>query len=320
MLDVGSYSVGIDLGGTFTKLAAVSGTGDVLAERRVPTVAGRAPEEALRALRAACEEMADAAGLPYPPGLDCGIGIPAVVDYQSGYVKFSGPLDWRDVALGDLAREALGCPVAVDDDVAAGALADLYYGCARGASDLLYISWGTGIGAGVVLGGKLYHSRGGAMYELGHMPADPESVRRCYCGCTGCLEVEAGGRAMVEQARERLSRGEASSLAAESEITPERIAYAAEAGDALGRAILFRSAVLLARVLAGALALLNPDTVVFGGGVSNCLPLVREVFERELRLRTPSFSFASLRILQSSFADRAGVIGAATLPVERRAA
>jgi predicted NBD/HSP70 family sugar kinase len=129
-----------------------------------------------------------------------------------------------------------------------------------------------------------------------------------------------GGKAMVEQARERLSRGEASSLAAESEITPERIARAAEAGDALGRAILFRAAVLLARVQAGALALLNPDTVGFGGGVSNCLPLVREVFERELRLRTPSFSLASLRILQSSFGDRAGVIGAATLPVERRAA
>ncbi len=315
-----AYSIGIDLGGTFSKLAAVSGTGEVLAERRVPTVARRAPEDAMRALRGACQEMAAAAGLAYPPPLDCGIGIPAVVDYQSGYVKLSGPLGWRDVALGSLAREALGCPVAVDDDVAAGALADLYYGCARNASDLLYISWGTGIGAGVVLSGKLYHSRGGAMYELGHMPADPQSVRQCYCGCTGCLEVEAGGRAMVEQARERLSRGEASSLAAEDAITPEHIAHAAEAGDALAGGILFRSAVLLARVLAGALALLNPDTVVFGGGVSNCLPLVREAFERELRLRAPSFSLASLRILQSSFGDRAGVIGAATLPVERRAA
>ncbi len=318
MARASGYSVGIDLGGTFVKVALVSDEGHVLGFRRVPTTKGRPPKEMLLELRRLVEDMAREAALPYPPPGGVGIGIPAVVDHQTGQVSLSGPLGWRDVPLGELARDAFGCPTAVDDDVAAGALADLYYGRARQASDVLYVSWGTGIGAGLVISRRLYHSRGGAMYELGHMPADPASDRLCYCGCKGCLEIEAGGRAMVEQARERLRAGEASTLAGVNEITPESICQATAQNDPLARAILDRSAVLLARVLAGALALLNPDMVVFGGGVSRCFPVIQEVFDRELALRAPSFSLSATTIVQSSFLDRAGVVGAALLPLEQR--
>jgi glucokinase len=220
--------------------------------------------------------------------------------------------------LGAIASTALGCGTCVDIDVNAGALADLNFGCAREASDLLYVSWGTGIGAAFVVGRKLYHSRGGAMGNFGHMPADHSSARLCYCGCHGCLEIEAGGKAMANRVQERMMAGEASLLREwQDKITPERIAWAAGEDDPLAKEILCRSAVLMAGALAGVLAFLNPDMVVFGGGVSRCFPVIQKVFDRELSRRTPSFSLPLTRIALSSFRENAGVIGAATLPRDR---
>lgn len=312
------YSAGIDLGGTFTKIALVASDGSILAQGRLPTLARRPPAEALAEIRVELEKMACAANVPYPPPAGCGIGVPGTVDYRSGRLGESGPLGWKNVELGVLASTALGCEVSVDIDVNAGALTDLYLGCAREASEVLYVSWGTGIGAALVVARKLYHSRGGAMGNFGHMPADPSSSRFCYCGCQGCLEIEAGGKAMVERVQERLAAGEVSLLRQrQDKITPESIAWAAQEGDALAKGILNRSAVLMAWAIAGILAFLNPDIVVFGGGVSQCFPVIQGLFDQELRRRTPSFSFPLTRVAPSSFRENAGVVGAAMLPRDR---
>jgi glucokinase len=309
------FTFGVDLGGTSTKLALVSADGDILQSRRLPTVAHQRPLDAIAGFRPLVEEMITSAGYRYPSPVGIGIGIPGVVDYRSGWLTLSGPLGWEGVPVGELGREVFECDVVVDTDVNAGALADLYLGNAREASEMLYISWGTGIGAGFVVARKLYHTRGGAMCNLGHIVADPLSNKRCYCGCTGCLEVEAGGKSIVMQANEALSGGEASMLRGLGEVTPEQVAKAASLGDPLARRILNRSAILVARVLGGVLALLNPDTVIFGGGVSSCLPVIRGVFDDELRLRTPSFSIGLTKLAQSTFGENAGVVGASLLPL-----
>jgi len=301
------YALGIDIGGTLTKIALVSPRGALLDFRTLPTLAASGPRYAMEAAEEQVREMVLSRGLDYPPPDGLGIGMPGVVDYRTGRLILSGPLAWRDVSFADLAEEVLRCPAVVDTDVNAGTLADLHFGCARDASEMLYISWGTGIGAGFAAGRRLYHSRGNAMCNFGHMPADPASDRLCYCGCRGCLEIEAGGRSMVEKVRPHLGEG----------ISPEDIARAAEAGNEQARAVLSRSAVLIARCLAGLLAFLNPDTVVLGGGVSQCFPLIEEEFHRELRLRAPSFALNGTRVLLSQFGSSAGVIGAAMLPTDR---
>lgn len=314
------YSIGVDLGGTYTKLALVSPDGCLLASRRIAAHAGWSVEDAFREIRQEVEGMARERGVPFPAPGGCGIGVPGVVDHRTGRLVLSGALGWRDEELGAIAARALACDTAVDTDVNAGALADLYFGCARESSDMLYVSWGTGIGAGLAIGRRLYHSRGGAMCNLGHMPADPDSSRLCYCGTRGCLEIEAGGRAITEQVKERLARGEPSSLSGAGELSPQSIAEAAKDGDALAREVLERAAMLMARVIAGVLALLNPDTVVFGGGVSQCLPLVRHAFDAELQRRAPSFSLPLTCIQASQFGENAGMLGAAMLPTARRSA
>lgn len=312
------YSVGVDLGGTFTKAALLAADGTILAHKRLATVAGRPPEEMLAEMRIELENMARSAGVRYPPPDGCGIGVPGTIDYQTGRLGQSGPLGWTDVELGALASAALSCEVFVDIDVNAGALADLYLGCARKASDVLYISWGTGIGAALVVSRKLYHSRGGAMGNFGHMPADSSSTRACYCGCHGCLEIEAGGKAMTDLVLGRLSSGVASLLRECSDgITPERIAWAAGLSDPLAKEVLDRSAILMARAVAGIISFLNPDMVVFGGGVSQCFPTIQKILDQELRRRSPSFSLPLTQIVVSTFRENAGVIGAAMLPGDR---
>jgi glucokinase len=311
------YSIGVDLGGTYSKAALVAPDGGILQHRRLPAAPGEDPQVVLGGLASELREMSTEADLPFPPPGGCGIGVPGVVECRTGRLLLSGPLAWKDVDLADIGRSVLGCEVFVDIDVNTGALADLWFGCARDSQDLLYISWGTGIGAGFIVGRKLYHSRGCAMGNFGHMPADPSSERLCYCGCRGCLEIEAGGKSMCEQAQDCLRKGVASLLRS-GEVTPQSLAQAAAADDALARRILQRSAILMARALAGVLSLLNPDTVVFGGGVSQCFPVIQEDFARELRLRTPDFSLPLTKVKQSTFGEHAGVVGAAMLPADRR--
>lgn len=301
-------TLGIDIGGTYVKMAMVSEEAAILSERTVPTPLDPDARSFFRNIRPYIVDLVTEAGLSRIP--DCGIGVPGVVNYESGMLQFSGPLDWREVPLADIAEEVLDCPVTIDTDVNAGALADLWHGAARASSDTLYISWGTGIGAAIAVGRKIYHSRGGAMCNLGHMPAKPESTRLCYCGTYGCLEVEAGGKALVEKAKQRHKVFDEQN---DGKLTPAVLAEAAKRGDNAAREILEEAALLLARVLGGVLALLNPDTVVLGGGVSAALPLIREVFDRELRHRTPAFSLPLTDIRYSRFCSSAGVVGAAVL-------
>ena len=298
------YSAGIDLGGSWTKTAVVSADGRIIAETRQPAIPGEALPLLFQGLRRVLESMAVEAHLPYPPPGGVGVGAAAIVDHQTGWLKLAGNLNLENCDLRGAAEAALGCRVVLDCDSNAGALADLYWGQARDAVNLLYITWGTGIGAGLTVNRRLYHSVGGSMGEFGHTPVEWDTPRLCYCGCRGCLEAEATGRAMERQMSGQLGRP----------ITVREMAREAAAGDASCRKLLERSARLMARALSGALALLNPDCLILGGGVSYCLPLVREAFDGELKLHTPSFALQGLKVALSDFPGSAGVLGAALLP------
>jgi len=307
------FSAGIDLGGTFTKLALVDSDGDLLDREKFSSLIGSPPRVLLRNARAALEAMCARMHLPYPPTEGCGVEVPGVVDYASGTVRLSGAFGWTGVPLREIAEEVLGCRVAVDTDVNAGLLADLHFGQASTASEILYVSWGTGIGAGLAVARTVYHSRNGAMGNFGHTLAKPNSSRRCYCGISGCLEIEIGARSLVQKAHIQILQGKTTLMSNENVLTPELIAVAARAEDALAHEILREAVTLLARTLSASLAMLNPDVVVFAGGVSACLPLMRDVFDLELARSVPAFTLANTTIGYSAFGESAGVVGAAKL-------
>jgi glucokinase len=298
------YSAGIDLGGTTSKIGLVSADGQILAEWRQPAIPGEPLPGLFGRLRQGLEGLTMERGLVYPPPDGVGVGVAAIVDHKRGWLKLAGTLNLENCDLRGAAERALDCPVVVDCDSNAGALADLYWGRAREARNLLYITWGTGIGAGLALNRRLYRSVGCSMGEFGHIPVEWENPRLCYCGCRGCLEAEATGRAMERQMSERLGHP----------VTARELADLAAAGDRQCRDALERSARLLARALVGALALLNPDCVVLGGGVSRSLPLVRPAFDEELERHSAPFAREGLTITLSDFPGSAGLLGAAMLP------
>jgi glucokinase len=302
------YSAGIDFGGTSTKLALVGADGRLLSRLGVPARPDADADPLFNELAAILAGMAAQAGLPFPPPGGAGIGVAGIVDVPAGRVVLTGALGMRGCDVQVAAERALGCPVAIESDSNAGALADLYFGSARGASDVLYLSWGSGIGAGLVVGGRLLRSQGGAAGEIGHAPVERDSPRRCYCGCRGCLEIEAGGRAIAERAGERLGRP----------VTVQDV-VAAAGSDAGCLEILERAAACVARALSSAVVLLDPQCVVLGGGVSLILetPAVRAALDRELARCLPRFGRRPLTVTLSAFGSSAGVVGAALLPRHR---
>lgn len=299
------YSAGIDFGGSSTKLALVGRDGRVHAFRRVAGAPGGDLDRVFAALREALAAMAAEALLEFPPPGGAGVGVAGIVDVASGRVETTGALGMEECDLRGPAERALGCRVAVESDSNAGALADLYFGAARGADDVIYVSWGTGIGAGLVVGRRLLRGRGQAIGEIGHSRVVLEDGPRCCCGCRGCLEAEAGGAAIAARGAAVLGR----------EVTVLDVARAAEDNPAC-LAILEEAAACLARGLSPAIVLLNPQAVVLGGGVSRVLerPEARRAFDHELEQSLPLFARRTLTVSLSAFGDRAGAVGAALLP------
>src|SRR5690349_13163500 len=119
------YTIGIDLGGTFSKTALVAADGSILQEHRLPASGGQDPRAVFSNLADILRHVSAAAGLPFPPPGGCGIGVPGVVDCRTGRLVFSGPLAWENIDLAGIARAALGCEAFLDIDVNTGALADL---------------------------------------------------------------------------------------------------------------------------------------------------------------------------------------------------
>jgi predicted NBD/HSP70 family sugar kinase len=169
---------------------------------------------------------------------------------------------------------------------------------------VLYITWGTGIGGSFIVKRRLYHSVNSVMGEFGHTPVEWATPRPCYCGCPGCLETEASGRALETRMAEQTGQA----------LAVREMLQRATQGDADCRATLERAARLLARAVSGCLPLLNPDAVIIGGGVSHVLTLVRPAFDEELEARTPWFTRQGLIVALSAFPDDAGLLGASLLP------
>ena len=222
--------LGVDLGGTNIKAALVNSEGEILCEANTPTNLPRPAEAVCDDIAALCLQLAegkDVAGV--------GVGCPGTVD--GGTVLYSNNLDWHDFAMEEYLAQKTGLPVAVGNDANVAALGEALAGCAKGAQSTVVVTLGTGVGAGVVLDGKLLTGYTGAASEAGHMVIlDTADAPRCTCGRHGCLEALASATALICMTKEaRLAHPESALnvLAAKPEDVNGRTAFdAAAQGDA----------------------------------------------------------------------------------------
>jgi glucokinase len=304
--------LGIDVGGTtFTVvLRAADGRVSVAADHAMPLA--MPPAAALKTVAAAARELAERAGVEPSQLGGAGLAVPGSVDAERGILRMAPNLPgWRDVPVGAIVADALAVPVLVEHDVRMAALGEARLGAGQGVASFVCVTVGTGIGAALVLDGRLYRGATGAAGEIGHVPV-PEGRTVCGCGRRGCLETVASGRAIALRARELTAGGDA--------LTAADVFARAAAGDAACARVVADAVAALAAGLTILVNVLNPEVIAIGGGVAAAGAALLEPVRAAVRASAWAPAAAVVRIVPAMLGTRAGAIGAAVHVAEARRA
>ncbi len=315
--------LGIDLGGTNTKVALVDEEGMVLERSIIPTRAVRKAEEVVQDIASEAAKLCkrfEERGFKVQAA---GIGIPGLIDWEEGVCLLlpNFPNKWKDVPVRRWLEEELSLPVAVINDVRAITLAEKRFGAGKEVQSLVMVAIGTGIGGGVVLNGDLYIGKDGAAGEFGHLTVEPNGLR-CGCGSWGCLEAYSSGPAMVAQALRALVH-QSDTLIRDmvendlSRVSPKIIAEAAQKGDAIAVEIIERAGYYIGQALSCICVVVNPEMIVIGGGVAQAGELLFKSIEQGLRERLFIIPVDTIRLVPAQLGMDAGAIGTATWAKER---
>ncbi|MFN0246184.1 MAG: ROK family protein [Kofleriaceae bacterium] len=309
--------IGIDLGGTNLRIATLASDSPALVEPHKAAVGEpRDPGTLVARLAALVERRAGDASTPIPVG----IGIAAMLRDTQGTVANSPHLGWRDVPFGRLLAKRLGARYAVGvyNDVNAIVYGEHVFGAARGFRDVLGVYVGTGIGGGLIVNGALVEGANNCAGEIGHVKVRwDDAAAPCACGQRGCVEAYVGGSYVAKRIAAELVANPATQaieLAGDIEnVTPSHVDQAAANGDPWALSIWEDLAPLLAVALGNAIAVLNPQRLVLGGGLLSRTPTLYEQVVTMLTLVAPVASMEPLSIALATLGDDAGIVGAAAL-------
>ncbi len=310
--------VAADVGATSVNVAVTDGRCEVLANQSEDCEVRLGPTPVLGRVVDLANRVLDKA-----PGrlMGAGIGLPGPVSFRDG-MPVAPPImpGWDRYPVRDELAGKWGCPVTVDNDVNVMALGERHAGVARSLDDLIFVKVGTGIGCGIVLGGRVYRGVAGTAGDIGHIRLDDYGPA-CACGEVGCLEAYFGGGALARDAL-TLARSGRSAMLAETltdhgRLTALDVGDAAAAGDFAAANLVREGGRRLGHVVASLVSFLNPGMVVIGGGVSRLgHPLLAEVRSSVYRRSLP-LATGNLPIVLSELGDLAGVTGAAWSATDR---
>jgi glucokinase len=309
---------GIDLGGTKIQTAVIDADGAVKGEARHPTPTDGGPADVAAAMAKALIEAAKNAGVESADLEGVGVGSPGDVDEKAGTVSTARNLPgWEgSFALGAALEKDLGTKVRIGNDVQVATEAEFHLGAGRGLDSLIGVFWGTGVGGGLILGGKPWLGRGAAG-EIGHMVIKRGGAK-CPCGRRGCMEAYAGRAAMEAEARRRQDDGEKTDLFKLMEkhdkprLTSSIWGRAIDNGDKLAIELIDRAIEALGTGIASAINLLDPEAIIIGGGLGLRFgerymePLLEEMRKHVFFETMPEVKMASL-------GDLGGAVGASLL-------
>ncbi len=304
-------TIGVDLGGTKMLVGVVDSVQHIHHESRESSI-GLTEEKLVDGLASELLEAKQAR----PDVLAAGLGIPATIDHRRGLAIQAVNLDISDVPLRDLMHERLGLPVFVDNDANVAALAEFLFGAGKGATNLVMLTIGTGIGGGLVLNGKVYRGSIGAGAELGHVVVD-ENGPPCQGNCPnhGCVETYASGTAIARHGKAVAEREPDSALGralAEGPIVGRTVTELAMKGDPLAREVVAGAGRHLGVALASLANVFDPDVIVIGGGVSAVGDIMLDPAREELRSRAlPPMNKTPVKLAE--LGPDAGMIGAAAM-------
>lgn len=316
--------IGIDIGGTNLKAGLVNDEGSILAmeKRKIAEVSDQ--KALVEALVALTQSLTERGGLTPEQIRSVGVGVPGAVEIHSGAVLYTCNLPLRNVPLRKLFHRYLPYPLYVENDANCAALAEFHVGAGRGSKRFVTVTLGTGVGAGIVHNGKIYHGANGMAGEVGHMVIEQDGLP-CPCGRHGCWEQYASATALKRMTAEALAAHPDSGLArvvAENDghVSGQSAFIAAREGDPVGQAVCDRYVNYLACGVINVVNIFQPDTLAIGGGVSNEAEeqLLLPVQQRVARESIPCGKDRRTRIVKAQLGNRAGLIGAALLGKNKR--
>ncbi len=283
------FSIGVDLGGTNLRIAAITSAGDLLEKITLGTKVTLGRDHVINEMCEAIQRLSTkykAAGKL----IGAGIGVPGIIDMATGMLRKSANLPgWEEYPVRGEIERRLNARVVLDNDANVAALGEQWLGAARGVPNMAVITLGTGIGGGIVLEGKIWHGMNGMAGEFGHVTIEPEG-QACGCGNRGCAEQYASASAIVRMAREAIASGEAPALAqaasSGAEFGAQSIYNLAIQGDEHARCIFRSFGRSLGILMAGLVNVLNLEMFVIGGGVSSGWNAFAPNMFKELRERS----------------------------------
>ncbi|MFH1778305.1 MAG: ROK family protein [Candidatus Omnitrophota bacterium] len=248
-----------------------------------------------------------------------GIGLPGQIDAPGGIVKnLTNIAGWKNVHLKKIIEAETKLPTFIDNDVNCMCLGEYFYGAGRNTKDMVAITLGTGVGGGIIIGGKLYRGATQTAGEIGHVCLDMNGPR-CNCGGYGCLERYVGNRYIVEEAVRRLKKkGVDSSLKNKldgnyTKLTPELLSQAADEQDAFSIKLWKDIGRYIGVVLAGMVNVINPEKIVIGGGVAQAGAILFSAIEEQIKKRALAIPAGQVKVIPAKLGRDAGVIGAAVM-------
>lgn len=310
------YTIGVDIGGQSSKIGVVTEDAEIVA-RGVLDMKGFGPDDASLFLDSLCEEisaLAEGVGLEEVKGI--GVGAPNG-NYYTGTIEFAPNLPWakdKAVHLSDGISRRLGLPVTVTNDANAAAIGEMTYGAAKGMQDFIEITLGTGVGSGIVTGGKLLYGHDGFAGELGHVIA-VRGGRKCGCGRNGCLEAYASATGVARTAREWLEDDTRETiLRSVKDITSKDVYDAAIKGDPTAIRIFEYTGRILGECFADFVTFSAPEAIIIFGGLMEAGDLllnpIREAFEENVL----AIWKGKVKIIRSGLrASDAAILGASAL-------
>lgn len=310
-----SYVVGIDIGGTNTKLGIVDSRGTVLAKDSIKTNKHQRIEDYIQDLHQAFLSLVESQNLD---GEIVGIGVGAPnANYFKGTIEGAVNLPWKGVVpFVKLMEEVFHVPVRITNDANAAAIGEMTYGVARGVKDFIMITLGTGVGSGIVANGQLVYGSDGNAGELGHVIVRPNG-RLCGCGRSGCLETYTSATGVARTAREFLELQRVESLLRRipvQDITSKDVYDAAMAGDALAKEIFEYTGKILGEAFASFVAFSSPKMIVLFGGLTHAGDLIMRPIKEAMEDNLLNIYKGKVELVLSQLNEAdAAILGASAL-------
>ena len=308
------YVFGVDIGGTTVKLGFFDVEGNLLDKWEIPTRTEGEGSQILPDIAASIQKKIEEKKIAPETVAGVGVGAPGPVDGE-GVIHKAVNLGWGIFSIKETLEEIIHMPVMAGNDANVAALGEMWRGGGQGYHDLIVVTLGTGVGGGIIVGGKVLTGSTGAGGEIGHIHVEDHETEACGCGNKGCLEQFTSATGITRQANRKLKASGANSILREGEVSAKTVFDAVKAKDTLAMEVAQEFGKYLGNGLASIACVVNPEAIVIGGGVSKAgeilIDYIKPYYEKNVFHGSRNVKFAL-----ATLGNDAGIYGAAKLVLD----